>query len=156
CWSSSLQVAHRARHSSASAASTTLRARSPARRNASVQVFLRDLHDFRAAPEPLQAIERARIRRENMHDEIEVVEEHPLRALEPSAVRRTPVLLARRALDRLDDRLSLPRRLPRADDERIRERLAAAQVHHGGLLRLLVERRAKRRRDRSGELRRTM
>ena len=48
----------------------------------------RNLHPFRVPPESFEAVEQARLGREDVHDEIEVVEQDPLGSLVAFDVRR--------------------------------------------------------------------
>src|SRR5437899_2686429 len=69
------------------------------------------------APEALEAVEQARLRREDVHDEVEVIEKHPLRSLVALDVRGLRAVRPERVHHAIGDRAYLPRILPRADDE---------------------------------------
>ncbi len=73
------------------------------------------------APELLEAVEVARLRREDVHHDVEVVKEDPARlaqALDPSG--EQVVLLLEALVDPVVDRLGLTVGVARADDELVR------------------------------------
>ena len=53
---------------------------------------VRQIDALGAAPEPLEAIEQPRLGRENVHDEVEVVEQNPLGSLVAFDMRRFDAL----------------------------------------------------------------
>src|SRR5207249_3097942 len=96
-------------------------------------------------PEALETVERAAVPAEDVHHEVEVVEEDPLRSLDALDERRTlPHVLAERLLDAVGDGGDLPRILSGADDEVVREPFRFSQVEHDDVGRQLVASRADR------------
>ena len=81
-----------------------------------------------------------------MDDEREEVHQNPLRPVVAFDVRRAHVRALQRLLDRIRDRLHLPRVLAGADQKEVGECRRVAQVEHDDVLGLLVERRLDRRR----------
>src|SRR4051794_23640859 len=74
----------------------------------------------RLAPELLEAVEVARVRGEDVDDHVEVVHQDPARLREAlDAAREEPVVLLEPFGDAVGDRLGLPVRVARADDEAI-------------------------------------
>ena len=110
-----------------------------------------DLDPLGIAPQPLERVELARLRREDVDDEVEVVHQDPLGAVVALDVRRPHLRGAQRLLDGVGDRLHLPRVLSGAQHEEVGERRRVAQVEHDDVERLLVERRADRLRDLAGQ-----
>ena len=70
-----------------------------------------DLDALRVAPQPFERVELARLGREDVNDEVEIVEQHPIRRRIAFHVRRLALGLARaqRFLDRVDDRVHVAR-----------------------------------------------
>ena len=104
------------------------------------------------APETLERVEIARLRREHVHDEREEIHEDPLRAIVALDVRRTHLGGAQRFFDAVGDRLHLPAVLAGAQHEEVGERGRVTQVEHDDVRCLLVERRATALRDFAGSL----
>src|SRR5665647_1412306 len=100
--------------------------------------LLRQRDALGAAPQPLERIELTPFAAEDVDHEVEVVEQHPIGALESLDVRRPHLLLPERLLDGIGNRLDLPRVLPRADDEEIGEGVERPQVQDLEVDRLLV------------------
>src|SRR5688572_30034105 len=83
----------------------------------------------RLAPELLEAVEIARLGREDVHHDVQVVHEDPARlaeALDPA--REQAVLLLEALVDAVVDRLGLAVRVARADHEVVRIAEHALQV----------------------------
>src|SRR5690606_3362622 len=99
---------------------------------------LAQLVSWRLAPQPLERVELARLRREDVDDEVEEVEEDPLRAVVALDVRHATIERAQALLDGVGDRLRLPDVGCRADDEHVGERLRPTQVEEGDTQRFLV------------------
>ena len=103
-----------------------------------------DLDAVRVAPQPLEAVEDARLGREHVDDEIEVVEQNPFGAVVAFDVRRLDPLVGERFHHAVRDRAHLPRVRAGRDQEEIGEAGGFPQVEHRKIDRLLVFRRANR------------
>jgi hypothetical protein len=77
-----------------------------------------------------------------VHDEREVVHQNPLRPVVAFDVRRPNLPGLQRFLDRVGNRVHLPRVLPRAQEEEIGECRRMPKIEHDDIVCLLVERRA--------------
>ena len=107
-----------------------------------------------AAPQPIEAVEVARVLREDVDHEVEVVEQHPLGARVAFDERRPLLLRLERLFHRIGNGLHLPRIGARADHEEVRERARLAQVEHDHVGGLLVARRLNHGLDGLGQARR--
>src|SRR6202034_339948 len=93
----------------------------------------------RLAPQLLQAVERAGFRREDVHDDVEVVHQDPIPLAQPlDAARQQPVLALAALEDAIVDRLRLALGVARADDEVVGVPEHTAQVELDDLAGLLV------------------
>src|SRR5215217_6969669 len=93
------------------------------------------------APELLEPVELARVRREDVDDDVEVVHQDPARLREAlDAARQQAVLLLEALMDAVVDGLRLAVGVARADDEEVRVAEHAAEVELGDVYRLLVGR----------------
>src|SRR6266851_2934349 len=93
---------------------------------------------FGVSPHALEPIEDAGLRGEDVHDEIEVIEQHPFRSVVPLHVRRLGAVGRERRQHAVGDRANLPRIAPRAQDEVIGESGGFPQIEHDEIQRLLV------------------
>ena len=82
------------------------------------------------SPEPFKGVESTRFRAEDVHDEVEVVEQNPASAIPAFDVRGLYAFGSERFLDGVRDGLNLPRVLPRHDDEVVGEALGRAKIEH--------------------------
>src|SRR5215211_2627898 len=112
-------------------------------------VLLPDRAPRRLAPELLEAVELARLRREDVDDHVEVVHQDPARLGEAlDAAREDSVPLLEAEVDAVVDRLGLAIRVARADDEEVGVAEHAAEVELGDVDGLLVGREVG---DRAGQ-----
>ena len=68
-----------------------------------------DLDPLRVAPQPLEAVEQPRLGREDVHDEVEVVEQDPFGPVVAFDVRRLDALVRERLDHAVGNRANLPR-----------------------------------------------
>src|ERR671923_546270 len=81
----------------------------PSSASASCRIFVGEFDARRVAPETFETVELPGRRREDVDDEIEVIDEHPLGALIPFEVRGSYVLGFECLLHRIGNRVNLPR-----------------------------------------------
>jgi len=91
---------------------------------------IRDSNSLRRSPEALERIEGTGFRAEYVHDEVEVVEQHPSRTVAAFDVRGLDSFGAERFLDGIRDGLDLARILAGHDHEIIGEPLRRAEIEH--------------------------
>ena len=128
-WSSgSLQVPHEVASSTARSASSSsrvmtgaARAGAPGGRRRPLRRFFCGGHLLCVAPESFQPVERAGLRREHVHDEIEVVEEDPFRAVVAFDVRGLFAFGSKRVDHAVGNGSNLSAVRAGADDEVVRE-----------------------------------
>src|SRR6267378_908315 len=90
------------------------------------------------APELLEPVEVARLGREDVHDDVEVVHEDPTGLTEPlDPLRQQAVLLLHPEVDAVVDGLGLALRVARADNEVVRVAERAAEVQLDDVRRFL-------------------
>lgn len=98
----------------------------------------REINTGSVAPQSLEAVERAFLIDEHMHNEVDVVHEDPLRSTPAlDTVRAKPELAAQSFLDAVRDGEDLAVRGAVADDEEVGDVALAAKVEDdqvGGLL----------------------
>src|SRR3954452_6708212 len=93
----------------------------------------------RLAPELLEAVEVARLRGEDVDDDVEVVHEDPARLGDAlDAARKQAVVFLQALVDAVVDRLRLAVRVAGADDEVVGVAEHAAQIELDDVDRLLV------------------
>src|SRR5258707_875859 len=109
-------------------------------------------HPRGVAPEPLETVELARLTREDVHDQVRVVDQDPLAEAVSLDVARMHPLLPEPVDDGIADRLRLPPLVPSKNDEAIGERSDALQVQRKGILRNLLRRRLEHEPDRLFQL----
>jgi hypothetical protein len=91
------------------------------------------------APEILEPVVRPRLRREDVQDDIEVVDEDPVALrLALHRARRQPVFGLQAFADLVVDRLRLPRVAPRAEDEEVGVDADGPQIEDDDVVRQLL------------------
>src|SRR6266508_2345179 len=95
-------------------------------------------HHRRIAPQTLEAIERALLGDERVHDHVAEVDEHPAAAAQPLDAERTAARLRRLLHDALRDPLDLTLAASAEDHEQVGDRRDLRYVHDDDVLGLLV------------------
>src|SRR6476620_11038075 len=137
-WSSgSLQAPHEGASSTATRASSSSRVITQPANAAAMAAgprrlsrFFRGGHLFCIAPEAFQTVERAGLRSEYMHDEIEVVQEDPFRAVVAFDVRGFLAFGPKRVDHAVGNGSNLAAVRPGADDEVVRESCSLPQIEN--------------------------
>src|ERR671914_2304124 len=102
------------------------------------RVRLFPVEPWSVAPQPLEVVEGALLRPEDVHDHVDVVEEPPARVTLAFAPRRADIeLLLQGALDLIDHRLDLAGGSGGADHEVVRDHDQLADVQDDDVLGLL-------------------
>jgi len=95
------------------------------------------LDPLRIEPQTLEAVVLPLLLAEDVHDHVDVVEQHPARLVLALAPDRTDADGAESFLDLLDDRLHLAIARAGADHEEVDDREDRADLEHENFLRLL-------------------
>ena len=116
------------------------RASASCRRRVRQAVVTRSAHARRGTSDhkPLELVVLARLVEEHVHDEVSVVEQHPLEVVEPLDTNRARASVALQLfLDGVHDRAHLPRVRTARDDEVVRDRQHRADREDDGIIGLL-------------------
>ena len=93
--------------------------------------FVVELNSRRFAPQPLERVELSCVRREDVDDEVEVIEQDPLRALVALDVSRSHLDGLETFLDGIGNGMYLSRVGARADQEVVGEGTRLSQIKNG-------------------------
>jgi hypothetical protein len=101
---------------------------------------LRHATAFAGAPQSFQIVELARLCREDVDNEIDVVQKNPFTFLVPFDVQRPNALLSQPFIDAFGNGLIVPAGSPCADQKVIGERADVVEINDDNVLCLFIER----------------